>query len=88
MNDHPFMLSASRRTDVPAFYSEWLVERAREGRALALVRDEDGRAHFNFVVTGEAAKPAFQLDAGSMLGAAGEAPGGEPAETGDLGDLF
>jgi hypothetical protein len=62
---------------------------AREGKALALVRDEDGRAHFNFVVTGEASKPAFQLEAGSMLGAAGAAaPGPEEAETGDLGDLF
>jgi hypothetical protein len=62
---------------------------AREGKALALVRDEDGRAHFNFVVAGEAAKPAFQLDAGSMLGAAGAAPPGpEEGETGDIGDLF
>lgn len=61
---------------------------AREGKALALVRDEDGRGRFNFVVTGEAAKPAFRLDAGSMLGAAGEAsPGGEE-QYGGPGDLF
>jgi hypothetical protein len=61
---------------------------AREGKALALVRDEDGRGHFNFVVTGEAAKPAFQLDAGSMLGVAGEgAPAGEE-QFGRPGDLF
>ncbi|MGD8718200.1 MAG: AsmA-like C-terminal region-containing protein [Candidatus Zixiibacteriota bacterium] len=63
---------------------------AREGKALALVRDEDGKAHFNFVVAGEASKPAFQLDAGSMLGAAGEVPGEgeEEEESGDIGDLF
>ena len=62
---------------------------AREGKALTLARDEDGRAHFNFVVTGEAAKPAFHLDAGSMLGAAGTAPPGpEEEETGEIGDLF
>jgi hypothetical protein len=62
---------------------------AREGKALALVRAEDGRAYFNFVVAGEAAKPAFQLDAGSMLGAAGAGPPEpEEGETGDIGDLF
>ncbi len=62
---------------------------AREGKALALVRDDDGRAHFNFVVTGEAAKPAFQLEASSMLGAAGvPAPGAGTAETGVEGDIF
>ncbi len=61
---------------------------AREGKALALVRDEDGRAHFNFVVTGEAAKPAFQLDAGSMLGVAGEGPPGGEEQFGRPGDLF
>jgi len=62
---------------------------AREGKALALVRGEDGRGLFNFVVTGEAAKPAFQLDAGSMLGAAGEAaPGDEGKPYGETGDLF
>jgi hypothetical protein len=82
-------LDTKLNVTVHTTFSKKAAERlAREGRALALVRDEDGRAHFNFVVTGEAAKPAFQLDAGSMLGAAGEAPGGEPAETGDLGDLF
>lgn len=31
--DHPFILSASRRTDVPAFYAEWFMERLRSGRA-------------------------------------------------------
>jgi hypothetical protein len=71
-------------------FNERATERlAREGKALALVRDEDGRGHFNFVVTGEAAKPAFQLDAGSMLGAAGEAGPGDEGETfGETGDLF
>lgn len=29
----PFILSASRRTDIPAFYSEWFMSRIREGRA-------------------------------------------------------
>jgi hypothetical protein len=61
---------------------------AREGKALALVRDEEGRGHFNFVVTGEAAKPAFRLDAGSMLGAAGEGSRGDEEEYGGPGDLF
>ncbi len=61
---------------------------AREGKALALVRDEDGRGHFNFVVTGEAAKPAFQLDAGSMLGVAGEGPPAGEGQFGHPGDLF
>jgi hypothetical protein len=28
-SDHPFILSASRRTDVPAFYAEWFMERLR-----------------------------------------------------------
>jgi len=33
MNDQSFILSASRRTDVPAFYADWLMERLRRGRA-------------------------------------------------------
>ena len=33
MEHQPFLLSASRRTDIPAFYSEWLICRLREGRA-------------------------------------------------------
>lgn len=33
MERKPFLLSASRRTDIPAFYSEWLMCRLREGRA-------------------------------------------------------
>jgi hypothetical protein len=71
-------------------FNEKAAERlAREGKALALVRDEDGRGHFNFVVTGEAARPAFQLDAASMLGAAGEgAPPGEEEELAGTDDLF
>ena len=28
---HPVILSASRETDIPAFYAEWFVERLREG---------------------------------------------------------
>jgi hypothetical protein len=27
----PFILSASRETDIPAFYSDWFVSRLREG---------------------------------------------------------
>jgi len=33
MNSPPFIISASRRTDVPAFYSEWFLERTKQGRA-------------------------------------------------------
>ncbi|NIT35531.1 MAG: hypothetical protein GTN49_03355 [candidate division Zixibacteria bacterium] len=71
-------------------FNEKAAERlARAGKALALVRDEEGGGHFNFVVTGEAARPAFQLDAASMLGAAGEeAPRGEEEELVGTGDLF
>jgi hypothetical protein len=61
---------------------------AREGKALALVREKNGEAHFNFIVTGEAAKPAFQLDAASMLGAAGEAGPAETGATAEIGELF
>ena len=28
---HPLILSASRETDIPAFYSDWLLSRLREG---------------------------------------------------------
>ena len=28
------ILSASRRTDIPAFYSEWFINRLREGYVL------------------------------------------------------
>ncbi len=70
-------------------FSKKAAERlAREGKALALVRDEEGRGRFNFVVTGEAGKPAFRLDAGSMLGAAGEGPPGGEEKIGGPGDLF
>jgi len=33
MSNEQFIVSASRRTDIPAFYSEWLIQRFREGRA-------------------------------------------------------
>jgi hypothetical protein len=29
------IISASRRTDIPAFYAEWMVRRLREGYCLA-----------------------------------------------------
>lgn len=59
---------------------------AREGKALALVRDEDGKGHFNFILTGDADRPAFQLDAASMLGAVGAPPA--PPEPAALEDIF
>ena len=31
VNLHPLILAASRETDIPAFYSDWLVSRLREG---------------------------------------------------------
>jgi len=60
---------------------------AREGKALALVRDDEGRGHFNFILTGDAQKPAFQLDAASML-AGGAAPAPGSPEAGTLEDIF
>jgi len=64
---------------------------AREGKALALVRDDDGKGHFNFVVTGEAGKPAFQLESTSMLGG-GALPGTASRPTAGTaevgGDIF
>ena len=55
---------------------------ARDGKALALVRDDDGTGHFDFLIGGEAAKPTFQLDAGTMMGQGGGS--GPPGTAGTL----
>lgn len=71
---------------------------AREGKALAFVRDAAGQGHFDFIITGEYAKPAFQLDAATMMGSTGIPTPGSPGGVnpgggvspppGEIGEIF
>jgi hypothetical protein len=58
------IVSASRRTDIPAFYAEWMVRRIRDGYCYAVT--SFGRAKANF--------DAHDPESPSLLGR-GEAAG-------------